>query len=158
MARSPRRSFSAPFVITLAAVPAACTMQPSPQAPTTVQQPTTAPPQPGPQPPPDLVENPPRPQPAEHDTFWYVTQNGAECQATLKLECPTPEPGKPAMTCNPPPPVAYACPAGWDGTSQLIVTQYQGNPECIIEAKAPPCAPNEKCRKAASQPVPCPSR
>jgi hypothetical protein len=95
---------------------------------------------------------------AAKDTVWAVAKAGATCQATLRIECPKPEPGKPAMTCNPPPPVDYACPAGWDGKTQIFVSQYAGSTECLIEGPPTNCKPNEKCRKPPSQKVPCPKR
>ena len=180
MARAPRRSFTASFVVTLAAaVPACIAPAPSPQQPVTSQpQPVT---NPQPEPTPVTVENPPRPQPTEtnptkptgptppmtptdpgptptgatRDTVWTVMKSGTTCTAHARVDCPKGQPGQPMPTCNPPAPIPYACPAGWDGKTALAVTQYQGSTECVIEATVN-CAPNEKCKRPAPTKVPCP--
>lgn len=175
--RVPRRSFAAPFVI-VAALPG-CRVTSSSPPPRHVNPPppSTGQTAPAPQPEPTgpdqvTVVNPPRPtgptspgvdggapnsspSPAT-SKVWYITKQGATCSASLRVSCPTGEPGKPMPTCNPPPPMKYDCPTGWDGSSQLFVTQYAGSTECVIEAPATNCAPNEKCRKPAPQKVPCP--
>ncbi|HEY5950320.1 MAG TPA: hypothetical protein VIV40_32725 [Kofleriaceae bacterium] len=139
-ARTPRRSFATPFVVTLAAAPA-CYVQPSPgpQGPPPPPPPTqTA----EPQPPPPVVANPPRPQtePAQpapqrprpievaNPRPPTTTQGPATPPPTTK---PPAEPARwtvfksqdgcmaaikvecqPKATCNPPPPFKYACPEG----------------------------------------------
>lgn len=181
--RAPRRSFATPFVITLAAIPA-CTVSsaPPPQEPQPQVQPApTQPAQPGPGS--TIVENPPRPgtepaqpgpstgihptpmqpapgstTPATRDTIWYIAMQGTQCTASLRVECPKAEPGKPQITCNPPPPFAYPCPPNWDGKTQLTVAQYQGTTECWAKGPGPTCAPNEKCAQPPATKVPCPKR
>lgn len=182
-ARSPRRSFASPFVVTLAAaVPVtACVVQSRPgtrsstdsmgnpstgQVSTTTTPPNatggtaTGPAAPGPG---DttVVANPPRPQ----------TDPGAQPQ-------PTPPPSRDARwtvmkqgdkclayvdvqcpagaTCNPPPPKAYAClPAMAAGESVKIV-QKAGAAECMTEPAMPACPPNAACNPPRPQKVPCP--
>ena len=136
-ARTPRRSFAAPFVVTLAAPLAACFVQagPPPQQPPgnppppeVAQQQQTPPPDhvivsnpprpvtpppsdPPPQqkPPNPATMNPPRPQPVDQQP-----QSSSEKWTIFKqgndcMASVKTECPKGAM-CNPPPPIKYACP------------------------------------------------
>ncbi len=158
-ARSPRKIFASPFVVTLAAAcgPAA----PPPQQPVP-SQPTPAEPTPAPTPT-VVIANPPHPAPASetlpvsYDQRWTVMKSGADCHAMPKVDCPKPaQPGGPMPTCNPPPPIKYACPEGWDGTSPMKIVQYANSTECLVEAEPIKCPPNASCNPPAPRRVACP--
>jgi hypothetical protein len=99
-ARTPRRSFATPFVVTLAVAPACYVQSTPPQEPvrkeSTNVNPTTS-----------NVINPPRPGAATTPNGkWRVyadaTQNA--CFSQPVVTCP------PNVACNPPRPVPYTCP------------------------------------------------
>lgn len=177
-ARTPRRSFASPFVVTLAAVPA-CYVQstpgpqsaPPPHVPpsqTAHPQPQSPAPQPPPpaqpppahqapaQPPPVVVANPPppttQPPPSEQRTEWtvYKTKDGA-CMAAIKVEC------HPKATCNPPPPFPYACPENVSLDKPVTVVMRDGE-RCFVEYEMPKCPPGVACNPPRPQPVACPKR
>jgi hypothetical protein len=170
-ARLPRRSFATPFVITLAAAPAACYVQGNPPPSTYPQEPAPAPSQTPPptqtpppveqtnpnQPPPTVITNPPRPQNPDtqvqatnQTSQWTVFKSGDGCQAAVKTECP-----KGAM-CNPPPPIKYACPE--NVTLPVTVVTRDGGATCAIEFPMPSCPPNAACNPPRPRPVACPKR
>ncbi len=177
--RTLRRTFASPFVITLAAIPAACMVQSPPPrgggqpVPTTEQQsrpqpteggamrqqgaeqgreqgPTTAPTAPT-----TVISNPPRPG-AEQvapttDRRWTVTRDGNKCQAFVKVSCP------PNTMCNPPPPQAYACtPEIVQGSSMKIV-QWAGQLTCQVEPEPMKCPAGATCNPPRPRQVSCPS-
>jgi hypothetical protein len=170
-ARTPRRTFARPFVVTLAAAPACFVSSPPPQQPPPPQQqPQQQPPPPEqPQPPPVVVTNPPRPTappgtapnppppttPSYADgTRWTVfkTQNG--CTAAVKVECPKAEPGHPQPTCNPPPPRAYTCP---DNVSlEVPITIVATGGSCFVDTGPVHCPPRVMCNPPPPRPVACP--
>lgn len=206
-ARTPRRTFANPFVITLAATGCyAQTGSPPPHQPRPQvahgdhdhSLPHTNPPPPPYQEPiPTTVENPPRPtttptpappatpptdtRPApgtvvlveqtqpkpgtfNYDQRWHVMKRGATCQAMAKVECPKPtKQGGPMPTCNPPPPMKYACPPNMTEPS-LTIVQYAGATDCVIEPKAAACPPpggtpggvKVMCNPPRPQKVACP--
>jgi hypothetical protein len=180
-ARTPRRSFAAPFVVTLAAVPA-CYVQsspgpsgPPPPPPTT----QTAEPEPTEQPP-VIVANPPPPQqPASQpstpppqqppvrpdprpskppvqttDSYWtvYKSHDGSGCMAAIKVEC------HPKATCNPPPPFKYACPDDVSLDKPLTVVSQDGGATCFVQFEMPKCPPGVACNPPRPKPVTCPKR
>ena len=161
-ARSVRKSFASPFVITLAA--AACVESaPPPQQP--APQPTPAPaPSPAP---PVVVTNPPPPssggtaQTAQTYTFdqrWTVMKSSTGCQAMAKVECPKPsKPGGPVPTCNPPPPMKVACPDGWDGKESITIVQYANQANCMIEPPPMNCPKGAACNPPPPRKVACPT-
>ena len=111
-ARTPRRSFATPFVVTLAAAPAACYVQSGPPASSPPPVQATQPEQ---GPPPAVVSNPPRPtspadtaQPAQPAqiavTTWTIFKSADGCSAAVKTECPK------GVMCNPPRPRQFPCP------------------------------------------------
>jgi hypothetical protein len=173
-ARTPRRTFAHPFVVTLAAVPACTSPRPphqnppppptptEPASPDTAQTPPTAPTAPTT---PDPASPPPAPapgapaqgkaKPPDYTQRWYVTKNGATCLATPHLECPTAPPGQPAPTCNPPPPSAYRCPDGVTDASFTVV-RYANTVQCVIQPPPPKCPPNAACNPPRPRPVECP--
>jgi len=178
-ARSVRRSFASPFVVTLAAaLPAAsCYVQPAsgPQGPQTGAQ-TTGPTGTGGSPTdtPDhatttagveqapaagttVIANPPRPTPATSDRTWTVTRQAGACSSTVMAACPTPLPGQPAPTCNPPPPTAYAClPSMTTDGAQATIVQFKGQTTCQLKQPPISCPPNVMCNPPPPQKVACP--
>jgi len=130
-ARTPRRSFLNPFVVTLAAAPACFVQSRTPPSQTVSQpnpgQPETSDPRPTPPPPETqsttIIANPPRPtdpqpvsapppdplptanppDPSKPDAEWMVTKMSRGCEARAITHCP------PKVMCNPPPPHAYQC-------------------------------------------------
>lgn len=177
-ARTPRRSFASPFVVTLAAVPACYvqtapapqgpppshpppshTAQPQPQPPAPQPPPAQTPAQPPPaEPPPVVIANPPppttqppptQPAPAQR-TEWtvYKTKAGA-CMAAIKVQC------HPKATCNPPPPFSYACPENVSLDKPVTVVMRDGG-SCYVEYEMPKCPPGVACNPPRPQPVACP--
>lgn len=199
-ARSPRRTFAAPFVVTLAAVPACYvdSTTPPPRQP----QPVVS----APQPEPDtggetVMANPPRPTPAPEptpattpptkagggavvqtggtattpaspapsapptattypfDQRWTVTKSGTGCLAYAQVDCPKPaKKGDPVPTCNPPPPMAIACPDGVTASASVTVVQYANQSECMVEPAPVKCPPNVMCNPPPPRKVACPTR
>ena len=170
-ARTPRRTFAHPFVVTLAAVPACAGPQQPPHRnpPPPPMDPATPAPDPGqtapttPTTPTDPASPAPSPggtgqaqqKPPDHTERWIVTRNGATCMATPRVECPTAAPGKPMPTCNPPPASAYPCPDGMAEPS-LTVVQYANTFECVIQPAPPRCPPNAACNPPPPRRVACP--
>ncbi len=106
--------------------------------------------------------NPPRPTddpPASPPTApqqWTLLQRGGSCEAIPKVDCPQPQPGHPHITCNPPPPIPYACPEGVDvKTPRTIITVADG---CRLEPEAMKCPPHVMCNPPPPKAVPCPHR
>jgi hypothetical protein len=165
-ARSPRRSFAAPFVVTLAAAPAACYVQ---TAPAPAYQPP--PQQQGPQqqpPPPPVVSNPPRPQDPpppqpqdppppqttpHNDIAWTVFKNSdGSCSAAIKVEC------QPKATCNPPPPFKTACPADVSLDKPVTVRSQDNGATCMLEFPMPDCPKGVACNPPRPRKTECPTR
>lgn len=166
-ARSPRRTFANPFVVTLAAI--------TPLAATTVfAEPDTKPSPPSKNPPapkPEAKPNPktvnppppkpvPKPEPAKFERHWTVSKikGKASCEADPDADCPKPEPGKPRHTCNPPPPIDYACPSGLADGETLKIVLRVGATECFQERAPTTCPPNAKCNPPPPRKLACPSR
>ena len=163
-ARSPRKIFASPFVVTLAAC---FTETPPPQ------QPTPQPSQPQPRPDVVAVENPPRPTPPpteptqgggapttyNFDQRWTVHKNDqGTCSAMARVDCPKPKkPGDPVPTCNPPPPMKVECPADWDGKAPLAIVQYANQSHCQVEQPPIKCPPNATCNPPPPRKVACPT-
>jgi hypothetical protein len=75
----------------------------------------------------------------------------------VDVQCPKPDKkGAPAPTCNPPPPMKYACPENWDGKSALTVVQYANSTECVIEPPPSKCPPSASCNPPPPRKVACP--
>ncbi len=172
-ARTPRRTFATPFVVTLSA----CYTQPPPpqpppQQPPAAQQPadptpvvianpprpTDPPPQP-PQigaapttnpPPPQPSEPPPNPVDSSPITWTIYKQKTGDCYAAVKVDCP------PKAMCNPPPPIKYACPENVSLDTAKTVIQI-GN-SCHVDHGPMSCPPNRRCNPPPPQNVPCPKR
>jgi len=173
-ARSPRRIFGSPFVITLATIPAcATTTTPPPPAiaqpePGRAEPAPTAEPTAGPDAPdaPPVVANPPRPvapppdapapAPATYDQRWAVMKAQSGCIAIADVECPKAVPGKPTPTCNLPPPIKYACPDGFADGETLKIVLRAGQTECMVDFGPMKCPPNTRCNPPRPRPVACP--
>lgn len=163
-ARTPRRSFATPFVVTLAAAPA-CYVQSAPPkapqpAPTQTAQPDPAP-APGPGP---VVVNPPRPQPtpttepaspppvAPMSQKWSVYRAKDGCMAAVQVTCP------PGTMCNPPPPFKYECPSNVSLDKPVTVKSSPDGQSCYVEYPPVKCPPNVACNPPRPTPVTCPTR
>jgi hypothetical protein len=152
-ARTPRRSFAAPFVVTLAATAPACYMSSSPQGTTASQPPPAQPAQPTPAPEPGgppVVMNPPMPQtpaPAA-GTKWTVYRTKDSCKAAYIVDCPA------GAMCNPPPPVDYECPQ--NVSLDKPVTVASDGTGCFVQYEMPKCPPGVACNPPRPQPVSCP--
>lgn len=198
-ARTPRRSFANPFVVTLAAIPACVVSSNPPPSQQPGSGPTAAapskhanPPTPGPHtnPPPPRYKEPvvddrtapptkvgqagttaPAPggaqpgqtQPAAPQTYnfdqkWTVMASGGSCAAYVEVNCPKPEKGKPVATCNPPPPIKYACPPEVTAGATLTIAQYAGQAECVTVPGPVKCPANTACNPPRPRKIACPTR
>jgi hypothetical protein len=132
-ARTPRRAFLAPFVVTTAAL-----------APTAGAAP----------PPPH--HNPPAHEGATTAASWLVRKQGASCQAAR--ECPPATDAKgarAAATCSTAP-APYACPPDLGTRTSVHVTRYAGREYCYSEPPTIQCHPNATCNPPEPTLVPCP--
>lgn len=134
-ARAPRRSFATPFVLTLAAIPAACTVQsaPPPQGPTQTSAthdhrdeptPTNPPPVEAQPTSPDMtpVANPPRPaQPAQAGVNDQVKGTASTNANTVAQSKPSVKPG----------------PAPARGYREWTVTRRDGKCESMVKVHCP---------------------
>ena len=146
-ARTLRRTFASPFVVTLAALPG-CMMQ---SAPPRSQPSQMQPAQPSP--PVTNIANPPRPQTAQAATYerhWTVMRRGDKCEVYEDATCP------PNATCNPPPPRAYACTQEVTQDVPLKIVQYTGSTTCQVERAPMKCPPKVMCNPPPPQKVTCP--
>src|SRR5262245_23341566 len=102
--RSLRRSFAAPFVITLA-LPA-CGAPPAERVLPNV--------------------NPPRPQPTFEERRWRVfkVEELERCEAQILVPC------DPNIACNPPRPVVYEC---LDNQQEVTIKRVSAT-ECVLES------------------------
>lgn len=158
--RTPRRSFAAPLVMTIAAIPACLVTskpppsnQPEPQVrdhrkgdeTTTVTH--ENPPRP------DSVEHTPTPdqQAPDHDRKWTVMidQAGA-CTAMGEMSCPA------NATCNPPPPSMVACPSGITVDRPVQIWASAGSNDCYITVAAAKCPAKATCNPPPPQKTACP--
>lgn len=158
-ARTLRRTFATPFVVTIAA----CTMQsgPAPSRPMgTAQHPGHGDPaQPGPA---SSGGLPARPDEraqmgtqgtAQTDTSerrWTVSRQGGTCMAYTKVECP------PNAACNPPRPTEYTCTADIAEGTSINIVRVAGSATCMIERPPISCPPNVMCNPPPPQQVACP--
>lgn len=100
----------------------------------------------------------PTTQPASFDQKWTVTMSGNSCSAYVQVNCPKPEKGKPTMTCNPPPPFAYACPPELTAGGSLVIAQYAGQTECTTVPGPVKCPANTACNPPRPRKIACPTR
>ena len=163
-ARAPRKLFASPFVVTLAALPAACfSGTTSPQV-----VPSPQPAEPGGEPAVVTDSTPPRgstpsqsggtAQTYTFDQRWTVMKSGDSCSAMARVECPKPTTaGGPVPTCNPPPPMKVACPDGWDGKQALTIVQYANQATCMVEPPPMKCPQGAVCNPPPPRKVACPT-
>jgi hypothetical protein len=158
-ARILRRTFAAPFVVTLGA----CTMQtggPPPSRPVgTAQHPGHGdPPDPSDpnrlQPRPDeRVQMAAAPSPQQTDTserHWTVSRQGGTCMAYTKVSCP------PNAVCNPPRPTEYACTADLAEGGSMNIVRRAGSATCLVEVAPPSCPQGMSCNPPPPRQVACP--
>lgn len=181
-ARTPRRYFATPFVVTLAAAPA-CYVQsaPAPQGPAPQQSghpakpaavgvptatqsppPAQSPSEPAGSAP--VIVNPPRPQQPPPATAqpstpvaattqkWTVYKAKDGCMAAVQVTCP------PKTMCNPPPPFRYECPQNVSLDNAITVVQSADGATCQVEYPPVKCPPNTVCNPPRPTPVACPKR
>jgi hypothetical protein len=144
-ARSPRRTFANPFVLTLAALPvAACTVQtaPPPQGPTTTT--TTANTNTA-----QVGMGAPGAD-SSNDLKWNVTRRGTTCDAYAQVSCPK------GMMCNPPPPQKYTCPPQLADGGSMSIIQRTGMGDCYVDFGEVKCPPNATCNPPRPEKVACP--
>jgi hypothetical protein len=108
--------------------------------------------------------NPPPPEvvklPAKYEQKWTVIKHEgkADCSAMVDVTCPKGEPGQPMPTCNPPPPIKYACPAGFkDGETMKIILRV-GATDCFVDRGSTKCPAGVKCNPPPPRMVACPER
>ena len=169
-ARSPRRTFAASFVVTLAAAPA-CVTTPPPPPPNNPPGPTEPvaggpdvrdhrdePADPARRP----VENPPAPSPPQDtpppssERRWVLEMHDGKCTTRANASCPPQEPGKPMRTCNPPAPQPYTCLAGMTEGASLSIVQWAGAKDCVIPPPQVNCPKGAMCNPPPPRPVACP--
>lgn len=178
--RQIRRTFAAPFIVTLGTA-AACGPKPlpkhdhvnppgphsNPPAPDT--QPATPDPTPAPVTDKPIVKNdnppPPEPpapvrEPAKFEQHWTVMKfkGKDECSAMVDVQCPKPEKGKPVATCNPPPPIKYACPDNFKEGDTLKIVLRAGATDCFVDRPTASCPKGALCNPPPPRKVACPER
>ncbi len=156
-ARTPRRSFATPFVVTLAVAPA-CYVQPAPQQPTSGGPTATTPTQQPDGKPPTVMVNPLRPQATTPNAKWRVYKDASQnaCFSQPIVTCP------PNTACNPPRPVAYACPdqntyALTPGMENAITVMADAEGmRCEIDWGPQSCPPGASCNPPPPVAMTCP--
>ena len=176
--RQLRRTFGTPFIITLAgsSLAVACGPKPLPRSHDNPPGPTVNPPAPDPKPtehspttPTTGVPSDPPPTgpvvkepaaPAQFEQHWTVMKfkGKADCQAMVDVNCPKPEKGKPMVTCNPPPPIKYACPDGLEEGDTLKIVLRSGATECFVDRGPMTCPKGALCNPPPPRKVACPER
>lgn len=183
-AKTPRRTFAAPLVVTLAVPLAGACLVTSSKAPppgdsTTGRTndhrtgedrtpPTTThvnPPRanPGPttapntDPTPSTVQQTEPAQPTQQAALrtWHVFQSTSDKSCYATLKVECPP--KPA-TCNPPPPTKLAsCPSGLQMPQGLTIREDAAN-SCAVYYPMPDCPPGMACNPPRPQTITCPTR
>ena len=171
--RSQRRSFAAPFVITMVGAAGSSGF-------TSCNPPRQTGPEPvivtNPPPPPDpnagsagsgsavdpggpnpnggyTTDNAPRPG----ETRWSIFKQGADCFAAIAVDCPKPAtPGGPVPTCNPPPAMKYACPTGLSMDRPLEIARWQNDTTCHVVPEKMTCPAGAICNPPPLRAVDCP--
>ncbi len=175
-ARQLRRTFATPFIITLASsslATVACGPKPLPRTHDNPPGPHVNPPAPDPKPvpEPDLTtpttgvpadQTPPTAvkEPAKYEQHWTVMKfkGKGDCSAMVDVNCPKPEKGKPVATCNPPPPIKYACPDGFKEGDTLKIVLRAGATECFVDRGPMTCPKGALCNPPPPRKLPCPER
>lgn len=129
-----RRTFAAPFVVTLALAPVAA------------------------------ADTPPEPAKLERTwTITKDLKKTAKPTDCLAMQTNTPKAGQPAKPCNPPEPTAYACPTNRYGIGEAFTDKDSikvilrvGITACVIDRPRQTCDPGEMCNPPPPQKIPCP--
>lgn len=148
----PRRSFAAPLILTVAAVPACVvatkpTNTPGPEAKQPEQRDHR---DKGHENPPGPHENPPAPNVNEYDQSWQVRlADDGSCLAYGEVSC------EPGMSCNPPRPRPVVCPEGIAAGESYSLWANAGEIGCFT---SPPtsCPANATCNPPPPQAIDCP--
>ncbi|HEU0032365.1 MAG TPA: hypothetical protein VFQ53_17155 [Kofleriaceae bacterium] len=163
--RTPRKTFAAPFVVTLAACGGKSAPPPQPPTPITtvepaqpqpIAEPTAGEPTPATTPPIQANPPPPKVQPATYEQHWRVSKGGDGCLAMPQVSCPEPKNGGPRPTCNPPPPIKYACPTDVDVPFEIVLRE--GATECFVVPPPMKCPKGAMCNPPRPRKVDCPTR
>ncbi len=154
--RKPRRSFAAPLILTVAAVPACVVAS---------NKPATSDPKNTPEQrdhrtgeggenanPPGPHVNPPMQRKNEYDEKWSVSlQDDGTCLAHADDGgCPE------GASCNPPPPRPVLCPDGIQEGQWMSMWAVQGETGCWVSAADTGCPSNAKCNPPPPQATSCP--
>jgi hypothetical protein len=75
---------------------------------------------------PSTKPGPPVSKPAAAPRAWRVAKVGKACQATEQVDCPS------GAACNPPPPVAYACPKDMPQPLPVVIYENGDAGSCTI--------------------------
>lgn len=159
-ARTLRRTFASPFIVTVAA----CTMQsgPPPQGPGpgpgTAQHPGHGDPDSGrfqnqngaPRPGDSAQTTGPTQSADTSERHWTIQKQGGKCLAFSKVSCP------PNVSCNPPRPSDYACTPDVAEGGSLAVVRWQGSTTCMVEQPPMNCPAGMSCNPPPPRQVSCP--
>lgn len=151
-ARTLRRTFATPFVVTTLA---ACTVQQG-QPMGTAQHPghgrEAKPTDNGMQPrPTDVAQSTAPTQDGDtSEQHWSIQKQGGSCQAFTKVSCP------PNTACNPPRPQPYACMPDMAEGASINVVRWAGNATCVVETAPMSCPKGMMCNPPPPQQVACP--
>jgi hypothetical protein len=148
--RSPRRTFAAPFVVTVGL--AGCTHidEAPPRSVPVPRDAAVVVPVPPPEPPPpaplDLFE-----EPDPNVTTYTVIRYGTTCTLQYNMYCP------PGARCNPPRPRDWKCPAGMT-TDRATIRQLRDQNTCTLDAEPTICTdPGTDCpTPPPPRKIPCP--
>jgi hypothetical protein len=150
--RNPRRSFAAPFVITMVGAAGSAGFT------------SCNPPSQRPGPDPVVGNNQPTPEPqpepvASGEKRWTVYKQGTDCFANEPFDCPKPSAdGAPVPTCNPPPPMKYACPENVSLDHPIEIAQWSGQDSCHVVPEPIDCPKGAMCNPPPPIQVACPTR
>jgi hypothetical protein len=148
--RTLRRTFAAPFVVTMAGCMVQSGSAPPPRGPGPGPRPgpvSTAPPPDRADRPGDVVQGERKPT---HAASWTVMKQGETCKAYVNASCPA------NATCNPPPPTDYACTPQVSQNAPMKIIRHNGSETCQIDTGPMNCPPNVMCNPPPPQQVTCP--
>lgn len=159
MSRSPRRSFAAPLILSVAAIPACVVTSNKPaNDPKTGETPEQR----------DhrgtgddagdgtkVIMNPPRPeapQVYEQDQSWSVRmESDGSCKAYGSVDCPE------ASKCNPPRPSVVTCPEGISEGEAMDMWVSAGSTDCYVSfGGSSSCPKGATCNPPPPQKAECP--
>ena len=163
-ARSPRRTFAAPFVLIAACAPAP-RHEPVHGNPPPQPAQNEPPPEPVEKAPPTIIvanpppltppTAPPEAAPADAREDWFVEMRDGKCRAISNPHCPPARNGV-MVACNPPPPRDYKCPPGMANGDSMTIVQVD---KTICEVKRdhlPSCPPKAMCNPPPPRRLDCP--